>query len=61
MSLAGMYIVSYAGLSEKHRAGAQHVGVAVLVVILHAALLYALWRARADNLPATEPVFVCDP
>ena len=34
-----------------------HVGVAVLVVLLHAGLLYALWLARAGNLPATEPVF----
>lgn len=34
-----------------------HVGVAVLVLILHAALLYALWRARAVSMPGTEPVF----
>lgn len=39
------------------RAHKLHLIVAGLVILLHAALLYALWRARADNLPATEPVF----
>lgn len=34
-----------------------HIGVAVLVVLMHAGLIYALWLARADHLPATEPVF----
>ena len=34
-----------------------HVGVAGLVVLMHAGLIYALWLARADHLPATEPVF----
>lgn len=39
------------------RAHKLHLIVAGLVILLHAALLYALWRARADNLPAAEPVF----
>lgn len=34
-----------------------HIGVAGLVVLLHAGLLYALWLAHGDSLPATEPVF----
>lgn len=34
-----------------------HIGVAGLVVLLHAGLIYALWLARADRLPATAPVF----
>lgn len=32
--------------------------VATLVLILHGALVYALWRARAGNLPPTAPVAV---
>lgn len=39
------------------RAHKLHLVVAGLVILLHAGLLYALWRVRADNLPATEPVF----
>lgn len=39
------------------RAHKLHVLVAVLVLILHATLFYALWRARAGSLPTTEPVF----
>lgn len=34
-----------------------HIAVAGLVVLLHAGLIYALWLARAERLPATEPVF----
>lgn len=34
-----------------------HIAVAGLVVLMHAGLIYALWLARADHLPATEPVF----
>lgn len=34
-----------------------HIGVAGLVVLLHAGLLYVLWLARGDSLPVTEPVF----
>lgn len=35
-----------------------HVLVAVLVLMLHGVLVYALWRARADSLPESEPVAV---
>lgn len=35
-----------------------HVLVALLVLMLHGALLYALWRARAGSLPETAPVSV---
>ena len=34
-----------------------HIAVAGLVVLLHAVLILALWLARAERLPATEPVF----
>lgn len=35
-----------------------HVLVAMLVLMLHGALVYALWRARAGSLPETAPVAV---
>lgn len=35
-----------------------HVLVAMLVLMLHGALVYALWRARANILPPTTPVAV---
>ena len=35
-----------------------HVLVAMLVLMLHGALVYALWRVRAGSLPETVPVAV---
>lgn len=48
-------VSSYLSFWRAHRL---HVGVAGLVALLHAGLIYALWLARAGNLPAAEPVFV---
>jgi len=44
-------------LQKKHHA--RHLRVGVLVLALHGALMYALWRARPSAMPeAPTPVFV---
>lgn len=44
-------------LANLWRAHKIHAAVAAMVLLLHAGLIYALWMARTERLPALEPVF----